>query len=137
MKAAHVAADVPHGQPTRQAGARGGPLTQALQRDQFEFADAVAAAIDTGSQVAADDFEALAGIVVTAFGHTFVTNGISTETDGSCLLRGTCSSPSDRSTAGAGRIQRHGRANKRLQCFLVNLLAFVEIDGTPGVAVKA
>jgi hypothetical protein len=38
---------------------------------------------------------------------------------------------------GAGRVQRHGRANKSLQSLLVNLLALVEVDGTPGVAIEA
>ena len=42
--------------------------------------------------------------------------------------------PSARSAMGAGRVQRHGRANKSLQCLLVNLLALVEVDGTPRVA---
>ena len=41
------------------------------------------------------------------------------------------------SAVGAGCIQRHGRANKSLQCLLVNLLALVEVDGTPGVAIEA
>src|SRR5262249_32991148 len=45
--------------------------------------------------------------------------------------------PSRRSAAGAGRVQRHGRANKRLQCLLVDLVALVEVDGTPGVALEA
>jgi hypothetical protein len=45
--------------------------------------------------------------------------------------------PSARSAVGAGRVQRHGRANKSLQCLLVNLLALVEVDGTPGVAIEA
>jgi hypothetical protein len=45
--------------------------------------------------------------------------------------------PSARSAMGAGRVQRHGRANKSLQCLLVNLLALVEVDGTPGVAIEA
>jgi hypothetical protein len=44
--------------------------------------------------------------------------------------------PSARSAVGAGRVQRHGRANKSLQCLLVNLLALVEVDGTPCVSVK-
>src|SRR5512138_267819 len=39
--------------------------------------------------------------------------------------------------SGAGRVQRHGRANESLQCLLVNLLALVEIDRTPGVAIEA
>jgi NAD(P)-dependent dehydrogenase (short-subunit alcohol dehydrogenase family) len=39
--------------------------------------------------------------------------------------------------AGAGRVQRHGRANQRLQCLLVNLLTLVEVDRTPGVAIEA
>ena len=42
-----------------------------------------------------------------------------------------------RSTMGAGRVQRHGRANESPQCLLVNLLALVEVDGTPGVAIEA
>ena len=42
-----------------------------------------------------------------------------------------------RSAVGAGRVQRHGGADKSLQCFLVNLLAFVEVDGAPGVAFEA
>src|ERR1700722_10642971 len=41
------------------------------------------------------------------------------------------------SAAGAGRVQRHGRANKSLQCLLVNLLALVEVDGAPGGAIEA
>jgi hypothetical protein len=45
--------------------------------------------------------------------------------------------PSARSAMGAGRVQRYGRANKSLQCLLVNLLALVEVDGTPGVAIEA
>ena len=45
--------------------------------------------------------------------------------------------PSARSATGTGRVQRHGRANKSLQCLLVNLLALVEVDGTPGVAIEA
>src|SRR2546425_4401795 len=45
--------------------------------------------------------------------------------------------PSARSAMAAGRVQRHGRANKSLQCLLVNLLALVEVDGTPGVAIDA
>jgi hypothetical protein len=38
---------------------------------------------------------------------------------------------------GAGRVQRHGRANKSLQCLVIDLLALVEVDGTPGVAIEA
>jgi hypothetical protein len=34
----------------------------------------------------------------------------------------------------AERVQHHGRANRSLQCLLVDLLALVEVDGTPGVA---
>src|SRR6266571_6209319 len=45
--------------------------------------------------------------------------------------------PSARSAMGAERVQRHGRANKSLQCLVVNLLALVEVDGTPGVAIEA
>src|SRR5207249_3014883 len=45
--------------------------------------------------------------------------------------------PSARSAVGAGRVQRHGRANKSLQCLLVNLLALMKVDGTPGVAIEA
>src|SRR5262245_40289297 len=37
---------------------------------------------------------------------------------------------------GTGQVQPHSRANKRLQCLLVNLLALVEVDGTPGVSSK-
>ena len=39
--------------------------------------------------------------------------------------------------SGAHHVQRHGRANKSLQCLLVNLLALVEIDGTSRVAIEA
>ena len=35
------------------------------------------------------------------------------------------------------RVQRHGGANERLQRRLVNLVAVMEIDGTPGVAFTA
>src|SRR6266850_692822 len=45
--------------------------------------------------------------------------------------------PSARSAVGARRVQRHGRANKSLQCLLVNLLALVEVDGTPDIAIEA
>src|SRR4029434_10999245 len=37
-------------------------------------------------------------------------------------------------TARARRVQRHGRANKSLQCLLVNLLAIAKINRAPGVA---
>src|SRR5215813_4424813 len=42
-----------------------------------------------------------------------------------------------RSAVGAGRVQRHGRANESLQCLPVNLFALVKVDGTPGVAIEA
>src|SRR3979490_1716722 len=35
------------------------------------------------------------------------------------------------------RVQCQGGANKRLQRLLINLVALVEIDGTPGVAFEA
>src|SRR3979490_3508419 len=35
------------------------------------------------------------------------------------------------------RVQRHGGANECLQRLLINLVALMEIDGTPGVAVEA
>jgi hypothetical protein len=38
---------------------------------------------------------------------------------------------------GAECVQRHGGSNKSLQCLLVNLLALVEVDGAPGVAIEA
>jgi hypothetical protein len=53
------------------------------------------------------------------------------------FFEGLVLTPSARSAVGAGRVQRHGRANKSLQCLLVNLLALVEVDGTPGVAIEA
>ena len=37
----------------------------------------------------------------------------------------------------AGRVQLHGRANQILQRLLIDLLAFVEVDSTPGVAIEA
>src|SRR5262249_20984518 len=42
-----------------------------------------------------------------------------------------------RSAVGAGHVQPRGRANESLQCRLVDLLALVEVDGTPGVAIEA
>jgi hypothetical protein len=47
------------------------------------------------------------------------------------------STPSARSAMGSGSVQRHGPPNKSLQCLLVNLLALVEVDGPPGVAIEA
>src|SRR5579864_7532403 len=35
------------------------------------------------------------------------------------------------------RVQCHGGANERLQCLFINLVALMEIDGTPGVAFEA
>ena len=35
------------------------------------------------------------------------------------------------------RVQRHGGANERLQRLFINLVALMEIDGTPGVAFEA
>src|SRR5262249_45849152 len=35
------------------------------------------------------------------------------------------------------RVQCHGGANERLQRLFINLVAFMEIDGTPGVAFEA
>ena len=35
------------------------------------------------------------------------------------------------------RVQCHGGANERLQCLFLNLVALMEIDGTPGVAFEA
>ena len=40
-------------------------------------------------------------------------------------------------SVGSGRVQCHGGANERLQCAFVKLLALMEIDGTPGVALEA
>ena len=48
-----------------------------------------------------------------------------------------CSSPSARSAAGGGCVQRHGRTNKSLHGLSINLLALVDVDGTPGVAFEA
>jgi hypothetical protein len=45
--------------------------------------------------------------------------------------------PSARSATGTGRVQHHGGPNESLQSLLVNLLALVEVDGTPGVAIEA
>src|SRR5262249_11899325 len=39
--------------------------------------------------------------------------------------------------SGFGRVQRHGGANERLQRPFINLVALMEIDGTPGVAFEA
>lgn len=36
-----------------------------------------------------------------------------------------------------GDIERHGRADQRLESLLVDLVAFVEIDGAPGIALEA
>ncbi len=62
-------------------------------------------------------------------------------TERSCVLEENpplCVLPtSARSAIRAERVHRHGRADKRLQCLLVNLLALVEVDGTPGVAIEA
>src|SRR5262249_46440763 len=41
------------------------------------------------------------------------------------------------SAAGARCVQRYGGPNESLQCLHVDLLAFVEVDGTPGVALEA
>lgn len=40
------------------------------------------------------------------------------------------------STLGTGRVQRHGRSYKSFQCLPISFLAFVDIDGTPGVATE-
>jgi hypothetical protein len=45
--------------------------------------------------------------------------------------------PPARSAVGAGRIQCQGGANERLQCLFINLVALMEIDGAPGVAIEA
>src|SRR2546428_10007171 len=45
--------------------------------------------------------------------------------------------PLARSAMAAGRVQRHGRANKSLHCLLDNLLALVDADATPGAAIEA
>src|SRR6195256_374838 len=34
-------------------------------------------------------------------------------------------------------VQCHGGANERLECLFINLVALMEIDGTPGVAFEA
>src|SRR5262252_10622948 len=41
------------------------------------------------------------------------------------------------SAVGTRRVQRHGRANERLQGCCVDLLTLVEVDGTPGIALEA
>src|SRR5262249_6077553 len=38
---------------------------------------------------------------------------------------------------GWGRVQCYGGANERLQCRFIDLVALMEIDGTPGVAFEA
>jgi hypothetical protein len=38
---------------------------------------------------------------------------------------------------GRGRVQCHGGANERLQHLFINLIALMEVDGTPGVAFEA
>jgi hypothetical protein len=35
------------------------------------------------------------------------------------------------------RVQRDGGTDEGLQCFFINLVSLVEIDGTPGVAFEA
>src|ERR1700730_5838994 len=47
------------------------------------------------------------------------------------------STPSASSAMGSGNLQRPRPPKKSLQCLLVNLLALVEVDGPPGVAIEA
>jgi hypothetical protein len=42
-----------------------------------------------------------------------------------------------RSANGSGRVQSHGGADERLQRFLVELVAFVDVDRPAGVAFEA
>jgi hypothetical protein len=41
------------------------------------------------------------------------------------------------SASSCGLVQRHGGANERLQRLFIDLVALMEIDGTPGVAFEA
>jgi hypothetical protein len=47
------------------------------------------------------------------------------------------SSESDGASGASRRVQFHGGANERLQSLFIDLVALVEIDGTPGVAFEA
>ena len=72
-------------------------------------------------------------ITVTGDLHDCLRTGELTAIDHNPLMRLTPA----RSAVRAGRVQRHGGANKSLQRLLVNLLALVKVDGTPGVAIEA
>ncbi len=75
-----------------------------------------------------------------ASAHAGRPSSLQSDAVGPAWLRFPLGQPGDRSGAGwglGGRVQCHGGANERLQRVFINLVALMEIDGTPGVACEA